>query len=122
VERPALVLGVDQSRISRWLAAGPACAKNAAAIERFLANPEAALPSQSARADKVRLAHSDCLRLQLRGFCQLQIGRKKQLATAVGVSQQLVSDWLSGPAPIAIKHCPAIERFLAQSNAEPVAL
>jgi hypothetical protein len=62
------------------LASGPGAGRvprTPPAIERFLASPEAAFPSRSASDDKLRLARSNLLRLQLRHWCGLAIGRKK---------------------------------------------
>jgi DNA-binding transcriptional regulator YdaS (Cro superfamily) len=119
IEWVAKQLKVDQSAVSRWVSGQERPRPgNALVIERFLASQNGAV-SPLARADELRLARSDCLRLQLRHWGGLAISREKQLTLELGISQQLVSDWLNGRAPIALKHCPAIERLLGVEVARP---
>jgi transcriptional regulator with XRE-family HTH domain len=54
----------------------------------------------------------DKLMADLRAWCDARYGRQAELAAELGVSKQLVTNWLAGRRKPTLKHFFEIRRFL----------
>jgi hypothetical protein len=58
------------------------------------------------------------LMAELSAWCEAKYGRQSELADKLGVSKQLVANWLAGRRALTLKHYFAIQGFLKDQKRE----
>jgi transcriptional regulator with XRE-family HTH domain len=59
---------------------------------------------------------SEILIDELRAWCEEEYGRRAEVAEKIGVSRQVISDWLHGRAVPSLDNGLALQRFLKKAR------